>query len=133
MIDKATNEIVFNYYLKEYKNRSQAIEEYKKLNTVLAMSPNKKLLKINNTVFLLSLDNNEIEFHSIGYETSPFKFIRNLKKLFEFARSKGVSAISSYSNEEIFDKIVMKMNLGITKDIKVGPDGITYSYYRLEF
>jgi hypothetical protein len=130
--DKEINKIVFNYYASVYKNKQTAFNEFKKLNMLL--DENKcKLYRSGNTVFLLTFADNEIQFHSMGNETSPFRFIKNLKQLFDLAKSIGAKAISSYSNEEIFDKIVAKMNLGITKDIKVNPDGITYNYYRLEF
>lgn len=130
--DKEINKIVFNYYASVYKDKQTTFNEYKKLNILLEQNKC-KLYRCGNTVFLLTFADNEIQFHSMGNETSSFKFIRNLKNLFDVARAMKVRAISSYSNEEIFDKIVMRMNLGITKDIKVNPDGITYNYYRLEF
>lgn len=129
---KEINKIVFNYYASVYKDKQKAFNEFKKLNILLEQN-RCKLYRCGNTVFLLTFNDNEIQFHSMGNETSSFKFIKNLKNLFDLARSIGAKAISSYSNEEIFDKIVTRMNLGITKDIRVNPDGITYNYYRLEF
>lgn len=130
--NKEINKIVFNYYSSVYKDQRTAFNEFKKLNMLLDQNMC-KLYHSGNTVFLLTFNDNEIQFHSMGNETSPFRFIKNLKQLFDYARSLKVRAITSYSNEPIFDAIVDKMNLGITKDIKVNPDGITYNYYRLEF
>lgn len=132
LLDKETNKIVFNYYLKEYKDTEKSINEYKKLNTLLKYSKDTRLVRFGDIVFLLRFENNEVEFHSMGQEASSFRFIKNLKQLFDYARTLKVYSISSYSNEIIFDKIVSRMNLGITKDIKVGSDGTAYNYYRLE-
>jgi len=130
--DKEISRIVFDYYLSVYKDKEKTFNEYKKLNMLL--NENKcKLHRIGNTVFLLTLIDDEIQFHSMGKETSSFRFIKNLKQLFDYARALKAKSISSYSNEPIFEAIVDKMNLGITKDIRVNPDGITYNYYRLEF
>jgi len=130
--DKETTEIVFNYYLNEYKHHRLAIKEYKKLNTVLA-NPMSKLHRIGNIVFLLTIKDDELEFHSMGQEVNTFAFIKNLYALSEYAKELKVHAMYSYSNDKIFDTIFRRIKLDFTKDIKVGPDGITYNYYRLEF
>lgn len=131
--DKATVNIVFNYYLKACPHRSAAFEEYKKLNTMLMRDSTKKLHRINNTVFLLSLHNTECEFHSMGQETSAFAFIKNIYKLIDYARTLNVSAITTYGTDPVFEKLFQRVSVAATRDIQVGPDGTTYSYYRLEF
>jgi len=131
--DKEINEIVYNYFSNHYKNQQQAFEEFKKLNTKMKLSPNTKLVKFGNIVFLLKLDNDEIEFHSIGKETSTFAYIKDLHELVDYAKKLNVKAVYSYSNDSVFEIIFRRIKLNFTQDLKVAPDGNTYNYYRLEF
>lgn len=133
LADKEINEIVFNYYLKEYKISRIAIKEYAKLNMLIKNSDTNKLIRIGNIVFLLKFDNNDVEFHSIGEESSPFAFIRCIYKLIDYVQGLKVKSISTYGNDPIFEKLHERVLVKAKKDKKVGPDGITYNYYRLEF
>jgi hypothetical protein len=108
------------------------MEEYKKLNMLLA-THQAVLVQSNNIVFLLTQDNNEIEFHSMGQETSAFAFIKNIYRLIDYVKTLNVRAIKTYGNNPVFDKLFLRVSVDATRDIKVGPDGIAYSYYRLEF
>ena len=131
--DKEINEIVYNYFSNHYKNQQRAFEEFKKLNTKMKLSPNTKLVKFGNIVFLLKLDEDEIEFHSIGKETSTFAYIKDLHELCDYAKGLNVKAVYSYSNDSVFETIFRRIKLNFTQDLKVAPDGNTYNYYRLEF
>jgi hypothetical protein len=130
--NKEVNNIVFNYYLKQYPNPRQAMAEYKKLNMLL---DNKtcQLCRYGNIVFFLMLKNNEVEFHSMGQETSAFAFIRGIYKLIDYVKTLNVSAITTYGNDVVFEKLYERVLVQATKDFKVAPDGVAYSYYRLEF
>jgi hypothetical protein len=131
--DKEINEIVYNYFSNYYKNQQQAFEEFKKLNTKMKLNPNTKLVKFGNIVFLLKLDDDEIEFHSIGKETSTFAYIKDLHELCDYEKKLNVKAVYSYSNDSVFEIIFRRIKLNFTQDLKVAPDGHTYNYYRLEF
>ena len=131
--DKEIKKIVYNYFCDYYKNQQRGFDEFKKLNTKMKLSPNTKLVKFGNIVFLLKLDDNEIEFHSIGKETSTFAYIKDLHQLCDYAKSLNVKAVYSYSNDSIFETIFRRIKLNFTQDLKVAPDGRTYNYYRLEF
>ena len=131
--DKEINEIVYNYFSNHYKNQQRAFDEFKKLNTKIKLSPNTKLVKFGKIVFLLKLDQDEIEFHSMGKETSTFAYIKDLHKLCDYAQGLNVKAVYSYSNDSIFETIFRRIKLNFTQDLKVAPDGNTYNYYRLEF
>lgn len=129
---KDINKIVYSYYLNNYKDRTKTMDEYKKLNMLLA-TKQAHLVQSNNIVFLLTQANNEIEFHSMGEETSAFAFIKNIYKLIDYVKTLNVRAIKTYGNNPVFDKLFQRVSVAATKDIQVGPDGTTYSYYRLEF
>ena len=129
---KDVNRIVYTYYLNNYKDRLKTMDEYKKLNMLLA-TKQAQLVQSNNIVFLLTQANDEIEFHSMGEETSAFAFIKNIYKLIDYVKTLNVRAIKTYGNNPVFDKLFQRVSVAATKDIQVGPDGITYSYYRLEF
>jgi len=133
LADKEINEIVFKYYLKEYKISRIAIKEYSKLNMLIKNDNTTKLIRIGNIVFLLKFNNNEIEFHSMGEETSAFAFIRCIYKLIDYVQELKVRAISTYGNDPVFEKLYERVLVSAKKDKKVGPDGMTYNYYRLEF
>jgi hypothetical protein len=131
--DKAVTEIVFKYYLENYPDRKQAIREYAKLNMMIATDPSTQLIRIGRIVFLLSFRDREVEFHSMGRETSAFAFIRSIYKLIDLVRGLQVSSISTYGNDPVFEKLYDRVLVKAKKDIKVGPDGMTYNYYKLEF
>ena len=131
--DKAITEIVFRYYLENYPDRKQAIREYAKLNMMMAKDPSTRLIRIGNIVFLLSFREDEVEFHSMGRETSAFAFIRSIYKLIDLVRGLQVSSISTYGNDPVFEKLYDRVLVEAKKDIRVGPDGMTYNYYKLEF
>lgn len=126
------NNIVFKYYLKQYSNPDQAFREYKKLNTVLAHGVG-ELYRQGNIVFFITQRDNELEFHSMGQETSAFAFIRCVYKLIDYAKTLNVRAITTYGNDVVFEKLYDRVSVRATKDSKVGPDGIAYNHYRLEF
>jgi hypothetical protein len=92
-----------------------------------------KLIRIGNIVFLLKFNNNEVEFHSMGEETSAFAFIRCIYKLIDYVQELKVRSISTYGNDPVFEKLYERVLVSAKKDKKVGPDGMTYNYYRLEF
>lgn len=131
--DKEIRKIVYNYFCDHYKNQQRGFDELKKLNTKMKLSPNTKLVKFGKIVFLLKLDNDEIEFHSMGKETSTFAYIKDLHQLCNYAKGLNVRAVYSYSNDSVFEVIFRRIKLNFTRDLKVGPDGNTYNYYRLEF
>jgi hypothetical protein len=133
LTDKAITEIVFRYYLENYPDRKQAIKEYAKLNMLMATDQSTQLLRIGRIVFLLSFREGEVEFHSMGRETSAFAFIRSIYKLIDFVRGLQVTSISTYGNDPVFEKLYDRVLVEAKKDIRVGPDGMTYNYYRLEF
>ena len=133
LADKEINEIVFNYYLKEYKISRIAVKEYSKLNMLIRNDNSTKLIRIGNIVFLLKFNNNEVEFHSMGHEDSPFAFIRSIYKLIDYVEELKVRSISTYGNDPVFEKLYERVLVKAKKDIKVGPHGMTYNYYRLEF
>jgi hypothetical protein len=133
LADKEINEIVFNYYLKEYKISRIAIKEYAKLNMLIKSDNSTKLIRIGNIVFLLKFKDNEVEFHSMGEESSPFAFIRSIYKLIDYVQAMKVKSISTYGNDPVFEKLYERVLVRAKKDKKVAPDGITYNHYRLEF
>lgn len=133
LADKEINEIVFKYYLKEYKISRIAVKEYSKLNMLIRNDNSTKLIRIGNIVFLLKFKGDEVEFHSMGEESSPFAFIRCIYKLIDYVQGLKVRAISTYGNDPVFEKLYQRVLVKAKKDIKVGPDGMTYNYYRLEF
>lgn len=133
LMDKEINKIVFKYYLENYKDNKIAIKEYAKLNMIINKDNSTKLIRIGNIVFLLKFNNNEVEFHSIGHEESAFAFIRNIYKLIDYVKALKVHSIATYGNDPVFEKLYERILVSATKDIKVGPDGMTYNYYRLEF
>jgi hypothetical protein len=133
LADKEINEIVFKYYLKNYKDSKIAVKEYSKLNTLISKDSSTKLIRISNIVFLLKFNNDEVEFHSMGQEDSAFAFIRSIYKLIDYVQGLKVKSISTYGNDPVFEKLYQRVLVSAKKDIKVGPDGMTYNYYRLEF
>jgi hypothetical protein len=133
LADKEINEIVFNYYLKEYKISRIAIKEYTKLNMLIKNSNTNKLIRIGNIVFLLKFKDDDVEFHSMGHEDSPFAFIRSIYKLIDYVQGLKFRSISTYGNDPIFEKLYKRVLVKAKKENKVGPDGITYNYYKLEF
>jgi len=133
LADKEINEIVFKYYLENYKDSKIAVKEYSKLNMIINKDNLTRLIRIGNIVFLLKFKDNEVEFHSMGHEQSAFAFIRNIYKLIDYVKALGVRAIMTYGNDPVFEKLYQRVLVAATKDIKVGPDGMTYNYYRLEF
>jgi hypothetical protein len=133
LADKEINEIVFKYYLENYKDSKIAVKEYAKLNMILNKDSSAKLIRIGNIVFLLNFNNDEVEFHSMGHETSAFAFIRCIYKLINYVQGLKVRSISTYGNDPVFEKLYQRVLVSAKKDIKVGPDGMTYNYYRLEF
>ena len=133
LADKEINEIVFNYYLKEYKLHRIAVKEYSKLNMLIKNDNTTKIIRIGNIVFLLKFLGDEVEFHSMGEETSAFAFIRCIYKLIDYVQGLKIRAISTYGNDAVFEKLYERVLVKAKKDKKVGPDGMTYNYYRLEF
>ena len=130
--NKEVNNIVFKYYLKQYSNHDEAMREYKKLNTVLASGVG-QLYRQGNIVFFITQRDNELEFHSMGQETSAFAFIRCIYKLIDYVKTLNVSAITTYGNDVVFEKLYDRVLVQATKDLKVAQDGVTYNHYRLEF
>ena len=92
-----------------------------------------QLYRQGNIVFFLMLKNNEVEFHSMGQETSAFAFIRCIYKLIDYVKTLNVSAITTYGNDVVFEKLYDRVLVRATKDLKVAQDGVTYNHYRLEF
>ena len=133
LMDKEINEIVFRYYLENYKDSRVAVKEYAKLNTLISQDNSAKLIRIGNIVFFLKFKNNEVEFHSMGEESSAFAFIRCIYKLIDYVQGLKVRAISTYGNDPVFEKLYQRVLVKATKEKKVMPDGMTYNYYRLEF
>ena len=133
LADKQINEIVFKYYLQNYKDSKIAIKEYSKLNMLISNDNTTKIIRIGNIVFLLKFKGDEVEFHSMGEETSAFAFIRCIYKLIDYVQALKVRAISTYGNDPVFEKLYQRVLVSAKKDKKVGPDGMTYNYYRLEF
>ena len=133
LADKEINEIVFKYYLENYKDSRVAVKEYAKLNTIISQDDSAKLIRIGNIVFFLKFKNNEVEFHSMGEESSAFAFIRCIYKLIDYVQGLKVRAISTYGNDPVFEKLYQRVLVKATKEKKVMPDGMTYNYYRLEF
>ena len=133
LADKEINEIVFKYYLQNYKDSKIAIKEYSKLNMLIKNDNTTKIIRIGNIVFLLKFKGDEVEFHSMGEETSAFAFIRCIYKLIDYVQGLKVRAISTYGNDPVFEKLYQRVLVKAKKDKKVGPDGMTYNYYRLEF
>jgi hypothetical protein len=133
LTDKEINKIVFNYYLQNYNDNKIAVKEYTKLNMLIQSDATAKLIRIGNIVFLLKFNNNEVEFHSMGQETSAFAFIRNIYKLIDYVKGLKVSAVNTYGNDPVFEKLYERVLVKARKENKVGPDGMTYNYYRLEF
>lgn len=133
LMDKEINEIVFKYYLENYKDSRVAVKEYAKLNTIISQDDSAKLIRIGNIVFFLKFKNNEVEFHSMGEESSAFAFIRCIYKLIDYVQGLKVRAISTYGNDPVFEKLYQRVLVKATKEKKVMPDGMTYNYYRLEF
>lgn len=130
--NKEVNKIVFNYYLEEFADPCQAMAEYKKLNTVLANGVG-QLYRQGNIVFFLHVKDQEVEFHSMGQETSAFAFIRCIYKLINYAKTLNVKSIYTYGNSAVFEKLYDRVLVNATKDLKVAQDGVTYNHYRLEF
>lgn len=131
---KQIQQIVYTYYCDHYKNPQQAFEEYKKLNTFIQQHPDStQLVRFGHIVFLLKATAEGCEFHSLGHETSTFEYIKNIYQLIEYVRGLNVPALYSYSNERKFDIVMRRLKLNVKKDIQVAADGVTYSYYRLEF
>ena len=133
LADKEINKIVFQYYLQNYKDNKIAVKEYAKLNMLISKDVSSKLIRIGNIVFLLKFNNNDVEFHSMGKETSAFAFIRCIYKLIDYVQELKVCSISTYGNDPVFEKLYERVLVNAKKDKKVGPDGMTYNYYRLEF
>lgn len=132
--DKEITKIVYNYYCEHYKNSQQAFDEFKKLNTFMKHNPfTTKFVKFGNIVFLLKLEGSEVEFHSLGKESSMFAYFKDLRQLRDYVKGLNVTAMYSYSNDRTFELMFRRDNLNFTKDRRVAPDGVTYSYYRLEF
>lgn len=131
---KTIQHIVYTYYCEHYKNPQQAFDEYKKLNTFIKQHPDSThLVRFGRIVFLLKSTTEGIEFHSLGRETSGLAYVKNIRALIDYVQALGANALYSYSTDPGFDIVMRRMRLDITKDIRVGPDGVTYSYYRLEF
>jgi hypothetical protein len=133
LADKEINKIVFQYYLENYKDSKIAVKEYAKLNMLLNKNNSTKIIRIGNIVFLLNFNNDDVEFHSMGHETSAFAFIRNIYKLIDYVQGLKVRSISTYGNDPVFEKLYQRVLVSAKKENKVGPDGMTYNYYRLEF
>ena len=133
LMDKEINKIVFQYYLENYKDSKIAVKEYSKLNMLINKDNSTRIIRIGNIVFLLKFDNDQVEFHSMGHEESAFAFIRSIYKLIDYVRALKVRSISTYGNDPVFEKLYQRVLVAATKDLKVGPDGMTYNYYRLEF
>jgi hypothetical protein len=133
LMDKEINEIVFNYYLQNYKDQSVALREYAKLNMLITKDNATKLIRIGNIVFFLKFNNDEVEFHSMGQETTAFAFIKNIYKLIDYVQPLKVRAITTYGNDPVFEKLYQRVLVKATKEKKVAPDGVAYNYYRLEF
>ena len=130
--DKEITKIVYNYFCDHYRSQPQGFEEFKKFNTRMKQAPNTKLVKFGNIVFLLKLDDDGIEFHSMGKETSVFAYIKDLRQLVDYVKQLNVPALYSYSNDSMFE-IIFRRFQNTTQELKVAPDGNTYNYYRLEF
>tara|TARA_R110002126_G_scaffold106670_3_gene241833 strand:+ start:967 stop:1383 length:417 start_codon:yes stop_codon:yes gene_type:complete len=133
LADKEINKIVFQYYLENYKDSKIAIKEYAKLNMILNKDNSTKIIRIGNIVFLLNFNKDDVEFHSMGHETSAFAFIRCIYKLIDYVQGLKVRSISTYGNDPVFEKLYERVLVSAKKENKVGPDGMTYNYYRLEF
>jgi hypothetical protein len=131
--DPRAMKIVYNYFLDQCGNRRSAIEEFNKLRSMLNKPETYKLISFGNTAFLLILQDGEIEFHSMGRETSAFAFTKNLYRLRDYLKELNVHKVSTYSNDKIFQCVRDRMKLDIKQELKVGPDGQLYNYYRLEF
>jgi hypothetical protein len=133
IINDVHKKIIYNYYLNHYKDNNIANMEYKKLEYVLNNNKNFKLISFGNIVFLLKIENDDVEFHSMGKEDSVFAFVKDVHKLINYVKQMNVKSISSYSNDVVFKKVVKRLNLNIKNELNAGPDGTTYNYYKLEF
>ena len=131
--DQQTMKIVYDYFVDHYPEQRSAINEYNKLKLILTNYDNHKLVSFGNIVFLLDFKDNEVEFHSMGKETSAFAFTKDIIKLINYVRKLNVKSISTYGNDPIFEKIGQRLKLDIKQQLKVRSDGNTYNYYRLEF
>ena len=131
--DQQTMKIVYDYFVDHYPEQRLAINEYNKLKLILTNYDNHKLVSFGNIVFLLDFKDNEVEFHSMGKETSAFAFTKDIIKLINYVRKLNVKSISTYGNDPIFEKIGQRLKLDIKQQLKVRSDGNTYNYYRLEF
>lgn len=132
---KQIQQIVYRYYCDHYSDVKQAFDEFKKLNTFIQQQPpgTIQLKRFGCIVFLLKCTPEGIEFHSLGQETTTFEYIKNIYQLVDYVRGLKVPALYSYSNERKFDIVMRRLKLSVKKDRQVAPDGVTYSYYRLEF
>lgn len=130
--NKQVNRIVFNYYQEQYPDPHRAMREYARLNMLLDQGVG-RLYHEGRTVFFLDLQGTEIEFHSMGHETSAFAFVKNIYRLIDYVRTLPVTAIRTYGDNPVFEKLFQRVSVSATRDRQVGPDGHTYSYYRLEF
>jgi hypothetical protein len=125
--------IIYNYYVNYYKDESLANKEYNSLWYLLDTDSNHQLVTFGKIVFLLKFQNNKVEFHSMGKEPSIFAFANDVRKLINYVKQLGIKEIYSYSNDRAFELVIKRLNMGIKKELDVGPDGLTYTYYRLEF
>lgn len=131
--DPTAMKIVYNYFIEECDNRRTAITEFNKLRYMLKNQETYRLVAFGNTVFLLTFLDNEVQFHSMGRETSAFAFTKNIRRLINYVKELNVGAISTYGDQEIFEHIGERLRLDIKKELKLAEDGKTYNYYRLEF
>tara|TARA_R110000868_G_scaffold69724_1_gene204903 strand:- start:1996 stop:2409 length:414 start_codon:yes stop_codon:yes gene_type:complete len=133
IVESQTLKIVYDYFVDHYSDQRTAITEYNKLRMILNNYDDHRLVSFGNIVFLLNFKQDEVEFHSMGRETSAFAFTKDIIKLINYVRKLNVKSISTYGNDQIFEHIARRLKLDIKQQLKVKPDGNTYNYYRLEF
>ena len=132
--DQSTMKRVYDYFIDHYGDRRTAINEFNKLKMILDNYDNHKLVSFGNLIFVLKTENNEVEFHIMGKTTSVFALYKDIHRLINYVKTLNMKSIWSYGNNDpIFEKVGHRLKLDIKKELKIGPDGNTYNYYRLEF
>lgn len=133
ILNERENKIVYDYFCDQYNDVKASVDECEKLKFLITHDKKYQIVSFGNIVFLLKIENNEVEFHSMGKEKSAFAFIKNIYKLIDYVKELKVSAICTYGNDIVFEKLYERVLVNASKEIKVYHDGNAYNYYRLEF
>jgi hypothetical protein len=131
--DEKQEKALYQYCLDELKDRNIAMHGYNKFKKLLLTDKNYSLVSFGKTVFFIKFENDEVEFHVMGKELNAFAFINNVYKLINYTKNLNVKAIKTFSNAIVFEKLFQRSKLNATKDYRVGPDGVNYNHYRLEY